>query len=60
MTQTIIAMANALTLTVTAEGVEDALQMSFLQEAGCHEMQGNYFSEPIAAADFERLLAAGR
>ncbi|RJG00700.1 EAL and GGDEF domain-containing protein [Noviherbaspirillum sedimenti] len=60
LTQTIIAMAKALALTVTAEGVEDAQQMRFLQEAGCGEMQGNYFSEPIAAADFERLLATGR
>lgn len=60
LTQTIIAMANALTLTVTAEGVEEELQMRFLTDAGCHEMQGNYFSEPIAAADFERLLAAGK
>lgn len=59
LTQTIIAMANALALTVTAEGVEDEQQMRFLQEAGCHEMQGNYFSEPIAAEEFEFLLAAG-
>ncbi|HCY61561.1 MAG TPA: bifunctional diguanylate cyclase/phosphodiesterase [Oxalobacteraceae bacterium] len=59
LTQTIIAMANALTLTVTAEGVEEERQMRFLQEAGCHEMQGYYFSKPIAAEDFERLLAAG-
>lgn len=59
LTQTIIAMANALSLTVTAEGVEEASQRRFLEEAGCREMQGNYFSEPIAAPDFERLLAAG-
>ncbi|TCS39664.1 PAS domain S-box-containing protein/diguanylate cyclase (GGDEF)-like protein [Paucimonas lemoignei] len=60
LTQTIIAMANALTLTVTAEGVEDEQQMRFLQEAGCCEMQGNYYSKPVAAEDFARLLAAGR
>ncbi len=35
LTQTIIAMANALSLSVTAEGVEEERQMRFLQEAGC-------------------------
>jgi diguanylate cyclase (GGDEF)-like protein/PAS domain S-box-containing protein len=60
LTQTIIAMANALTMTVTAEGVEEERQMHFLQEAGCREMQGNYFSKPITAEDFARLLAAGK
>jgi EAL domain-containing protein (putative c-di-GMP-specific phosphodiesterase class I) len=34
--------------------------MHFLQEAGCREMQGNYFSKPITAEDFARLLAAGK
>jgi EAL domain-containing protein (putative c-di-GMP-specific phosphodiesterase class I) len=60
LTQTIIAMANALTLSVTAEGVEEEQQMRFLQEAGCREMQGNYFSKPVAAEDFERLLATSK
>lgn len=60
LTQTIIAMAKALTLTVTAEGVEDEQQMRFLQEAGCREMQGNYYSKPVAPEDFARLLASGR
>ena len=56
LTQAIIAMALALGMTVTAEGVEKACQMEFLKRAGCHEMQGFYFSKPVAAEDFERLL----
>jgi EAL domain-containing protein (putative c-di-GMP-specific phosphodiesterase class I) len=30
--------------------------MSFLREHGCDEMQGSYFSEPLAEEDFLRLL----
>ena len=56
LTQAIIAMALALGMTVTAEGVENACQMDFLKQAGCHEMQGFFFSKPVSADDFERLL----
>jgi EAL domain-containing protein (putative c-di-GMP-specific phosphodiesterase class I) len=56
LTQAIIAMAHALEMSVTAEGVELQSQMSFLKDAGCHEMQGFYFSKPITADAFESLL----
>jgi diguanylate cyclase (GGDEF)-like protein/PAS domain S-box-containing protein len=56
LTQAIIAMAHALKMSITAEGVENEDQMDFLTEAGCHEMQGFYTSEPVPAPQFERLL----
>ncbi|OGB23252.1 MAG: hypothetical protein A3I66_08925 [Burkholderiales bacterium RIFCSPLOWO2_02_FULL_57_36] len=56
LTQAIIAMAKALHMSVTAEGVEQKNQMAFLKHAGCHEMQGFYFSKPISADQFEALI----
>ena len=56
LTQAIIAMAKALDMKVTAEGVEETTQMEFLRQAGCHEMQGYLFSRPVTADAFARLL----
>ncbi|MFD2271759.1 EAL domain-containing protein [Undibacterium arcticum] len=44
LTQAIIAMAHALEMSVTAEGVELESQMRFLKDAGCDEMQGFFIS----------------
>lgn len=56
LTRAIIAMANALGMTVTAEGVENIEQLNFLADSGCHEIQGYYFSRPLTIPDFEKLL----
>jgi diguanylate cyclase (GGDEF)-like protein len=56
LTRAIIAMATALGLSVTAEGVEKSEQLQFLTESGCQEMQGFHFSKPLSATDFENLL----
>ncbi|MFZ6750355.1 sensor domain-containing phosphodiesterase [Undibacterium sp. Ren11W] len=56
LTRAIIAMANALGLSVTAEGVEKTEQLRFLTDSGCQEMQGFLFSKPLSANDFENLL----
>jgi len=42
-----INMAKALNMQVVAEGVEDLITLNWLNEAGCHLMQGYYFSKPI-------------
>jgi EAL domain-containing protein (putative c-di-GMP-specific phosphodiesterase class I) len=39
-----------------AEGVETPEQMNFLKQHACGEMQGFYFSKPIAPAAFAELL----
>jgi diguanylate cyclase (GGDEF)-like protein/PAS domain S-box-containing protein len=56
LSRAIIAMASALGVSVTAEGVENTAQMDFLKGSGCQEMQGNYFSKPVPRAEYETLL----
>jgi diguanylate cyclase (GGDEF)-like protein/PAS domain S-box-containing protein len=51
ITAAIISMAKSLRLKVIAEGVEDAAQMSFLRTHHCDEIQGYYFSKPLAVDD---------
>lgn len=55
----IIQMGHSLDLTVIAEGVETAAQLASLREHHCDEMQGYYFSPPLAVPALERLLLAG-
>jgi EAL domain-containing protein (putative c-di-GMP-specific phosphodiesterase class I) len=56
VTEAIIAMGKALSITVVAEGVETVEQMNFLNDHSCDEMQGFYFSKPIAPEQFADLL----
>jgi len=48
ITAAIISMAQSLNLRVIAEGVENEAQMSFLRAHHCDEIQGYYFSKPLA------------
>ncbi|WP_271271823.1 putative bifunctional diguanylate cyclase/phosphodiesterase [Aliamphritea hakodatensis] len=52
----IIGMANNLNIAVIAEGVETKEQLLFLQERGCDEIQGYYFSTPESPAVIAQLL----
>lgn len=49
ITRAIIAMANNLGLGVIAEGVEVEEQKRFLQQVGCHIVQGYMYSYPVTA-----------
>jgi len=60
ITSAIIAMGKTLSLTVVAEGVETIEQQDFLRDQACDEMQGYYFSKPIAADDFAALLRGNK
>jgi EAL domain-containing protein (putative c-di-GMP-specific phosphodiesterase class I) len=53
---TIIALAHALDLKVTAEGVETMQQAQLLRLLKCDEMQGYLAAKPQAADDVARLL----
>jgi PAS domain S-box-containing protein/diguanylate cyclase (GGDEF)-like protein len=59
ISRAVIAMAHGLRLTVVAEGVETAGQLALLAEQGCDIMQGYYFSKPMAAEEFGRMLREG-
>jgi len=52
----IIHMAHGLNLEVVAEGVETAAQLAFLREHRCDQIQGYYFSRPIPAHEFARMV----
>jgi len=45
-----VGMARALGLKVTAEGVETAAQVELLRDLGCDDVQGYYFAPPLAEA----------
>ncbi len=49
-------LANALGIETTAEGVEETAQLMELRAHGCSSVQGYLFSEPMTAADVERLF----
>jgi len=56
----IIAMAESLKLGVVAEGVETREQLACLASLHCGQYQGYYFSKPVPAADFVRILQRDR
>ncbi|WP_082235669.1 bifunctional diguanylate cyclase/phosphodiesterase [Halobacillus massiliensis] len=49
ITNTIITLANSLSLNVIAEGVETRKQLDYLTNHGCHLIQGYYYSKPLSA-----------
>jgi EAL domain-containing protein (putative c-di-GMP-specific phosphodiesterase class I) len=55
----IVALARALRLQVTAEGVETVEQRDFLIAAGCDYLQGHLFSQAVSAEEISSLLARG-
>ncbi|MGA3299324.1 MAG: EAL domain-containing protein [Candidatus Acidiferrales bacterium] len=55
----VIGMGRSLNLRVIAEGVETQAELEFLQAHQCDEAQGYYFSRPLPAQEFARLLRTG-
>ncbi|MGM0905801.1 MAG: EAL domain-containing protein [Pseudomonadota bacterium] len=51
-----IQLAHELGLRVVAEGVEDEASWRVLQSLHCDELQGYYFSKPLAISDFKNYL----
>jgi EAL domain-containing protein (putative c-di-GMP-specific phosphodiesterase class I) len=46
-------------LRVVAEGVETEAELAFLRAQRCEEAQGYYFSRPVPAQQFAKLLKNG-
>ena len=55
----IIGLAKGLGFRTIAEGVETQGQLDFLREHECDEIQGYFYSKPVPADEFARLLARG-
>lgn len=56
----IIGLAHRMDLRVIAEGVETDAQLAYLRENGCDEIQGYYFSRPLAPQGFADILRSGK
>ena len=56
----VISLAGNLGFAVIAEGVETEAQGKFLNEEGCHEVQGYYFARPMPAGEFADWFRAWR
>ncbi|OGV76644.1 MAG: diguanylate cyclase [Methylotenera sp. RIFCSPLOWO2_02_FULL_45_14] len=54
--EAIIVMAHKLGMKVIAEGIETKEQLDLLVIAGCDYGQGYWFSKPVPADEFEKLL----
>ncbi len=52
----VVTLARALGLAVTAEGVETIVELTRLQELGCNQGQGYYFSRPLSPEATTALL----
>jgi diguanylate cyclase (GGDEF)-like protein/PAS domain S-box-containing protein len=55
----VIGLAQAMNLTVIAEGVETQEQLSFLRSHQCDEMQGYLCSKPLPADEMAKFLERG-
>jgi EAL domain-containing protein (putative c-di-GMP-specific phosphodiesterase class I) len=56
ITRAIINMADGLGIKTIAEGVETKEQFDFLKLHKCHQIQGYYFSRPVAYDEIVKLL----
>jgi diguanylate cyclase (GGDEF)-like protein len=54
----IVMLGQQLGMKVVAEGTETAEQVRYLKELGCDYAQGFFFSKPVDARTFEKLLSA--
>ena len=53
----IVGLANALSLTVVAEGVETLEQEQFLRDIGCQTLQGYFIGRPMPVEQFEGWMS---
>jgi len=51
----VVAMAQSLEMTTTAEGAETIEEVELIRQLGCDKIQGYYFGRPMEAADAYNL-----
>ena len=56
----IVELAEALELTVVAEGIEETEQVAALRRLGCRVGQGFYFARPLPPAALEAFVRENR
>lgn len=56
----IIAMANALNISLTAEGVETLEQEAFLAKSFCHQAQGYLYSPALREPEFAQFILSAK
>jgi EAL domain-containing protein (putative c-di-GMP-specific phosphodiesterase class I) len=52
----VVAMAQSLKMTTTAEGVETVEEAELIRNLGCDKIQGFYFGRPMTADDARGLF----
>jgi EAL domain-containing protein (putative c-di-GMP-specific phosphodiesterase class I) len=55
----VVGLGRNLKKKVVAEGVETPEQLRFIQDLGCDEGQGYYFSPPVSAGQFVKFMETG-
>ena len=56
----VVAMAESLDMTTTAEGVENEEEAALIRRLGCTKIQGFHFGRPMPAEDVHALFARAR
>ena len=54
----VVAMAQSLEMTTTAEGAETIEEVQLIKSLGCDKIQGYYFGRPMDAQDALKLFSA--
>jgi EAL domain-containing protein (putative c-di-GMP-specific phosphodiesterase class I) len=53
----VIEMARSLGISVTAEGIENQAQQTWMRHLRCESAQGYLFARPMCAEDFLKVLS---
>ncbi|MBW8783727.1 MAG: EAL domain-containing protein [Novosphingobium sp.] len=56
----VVAMADALDMSTTAEGAETEEEVAMIRRLGCKKIQGYYFGRPMSATEAGQLFYRGR
>jgi diguanylate cyclase (GGDEF)-like protein len=54
----VVAMAESLEMSTTAEGVENEAELAVIRQLGCRKIQGYYFGRPMPATEARGLFTA--